>query len=86
MFNSKTISKLNRFANNIANELKRGLACGDIRPHGFGDKKAEVKKFISMYKNELGHRFGINVSNILKTTKQLNFVVGSIAYKLKNVA
>ena len=48
MFNSKTISKLNRFANDIANELKRGLACGDIRPHGYDDKKAEVKKFISI--------------------------------------
>ena len=87
-FNSKTMSKLNRFVNNVASELERGIKCGEIRAHGFGDKKTEVKKFISLYKSLLGERFSINVSNILKTPKQLNFVVGSIAYRLRkaNVA
>lgn len=87
-FNPSTIAKLNRLSANIANELIDGIRIGHIRQHGFGDQKKEIRKFVSMYSKMLSDRFGANVPNILKTPKQLNFLVGSIAYRLRkaNVA
>lgn len=86
MFNSKTIGKLNRFSHAIAKQLEYGLKHGFIGKSTNGDGKAEVREFLRKYVKELSNDHHINVSNILKTSKQLNFVVGSIAYKLRNVA
>ena len=86
MFNSKTLSKLNRFSYAIAKQIEHGLKCGFIGKSTNGDCKAEVREFLRKYSKELSRDHHINVSNILKTSKQLKFVVGSIAYKLRDVA
>ena len=86
-FNSKTMSKLNRFANNVAKQISFGIKNGLI---GSSNKSvdAELKEFMRKYVNELSRDHQIKVSNILKTPKQLKFVCGSIAYRLRkaNVA
>ena len=86
MFNSKTLSKLNRFSHAIAKQIEHGLKHGFIGKSTNGDCKAEVREFLRKYSKELSRDHHINVSNILKTSKQLKFVVGSIAYKLHDVA
>ena len=86
MFNSKTLSKLNRFSHAIAKQIEHGLKHCFIGKSTNGDCKAEVREFLRKYSKELSRAHRINVSNILKTSKQLNFVVGSIAYKLRDVA
>ena len=80
-FNSKTMSKLNRFSHNIAKQINFGLTHGLIGSSG-KDKREEVREFISKYKNELSRDWNIKVSNILKTPKQLKFVCGLVASKL----
>ena len=80
-FNSKTMSKLNRFSTRVAKQLSFGLKNGLIGSNN-KDSKSEVKEFLRIYVKELSADHQINVSNILKTPKQLKFVVGSIAYRL----
>lgn len=86
MFNSKTLSKLNRFSHAIAKQIEHGRKHGFIGKSTDGDCKVEVREFLRKYSKELSRDHHINVSNILKTSKQLKFVVGSIAYKLRDVA
>ena len=86
MFNSKTLSKLNRFSHATAKQIEHGLKRGFIGKSTNGDCKAEVREFLRKYVKELSRDHRTNVSNILKTPKQLKFVVGSIAYKLRDVA
>lgn len=86
MFNSKTLSKLNRFSHAIAKQIEHGRKHGFIGKSTNGDCKAEVRELLRKYSKELSRDHRNNVSNILKTSKQLKFVVGSIAYKLRDVA
>ena len=80
-FNSKTMSKLNRFSNSVANQLDFGLKHGLIGSSN-KDQHSEIREFLRRYKSELSRDYNVNVSNILKTPKQLKFVVGLIGYTL----
>ena len=80
-FNSKTMSKLNRFSNSVANQLDFGLKHGLIGSSN-KDQHSEIREFLRKYKSELSRDYNVNVSNILKTPKQLKFVVGLIGYTL----
>ena len=80
-FNSKTMSKLNRFGNSVAKQLDFGLKHGLIGSSNM-DQHSEIREFLRKYKTELSRDYNVNVSNILKTPKQLKFVVGLIGYTL----
>ena len=80
-FNPKTTKNLiifsMRIAHQLASGLKSGLICSSNK-----DKNSEICEFLRKYKNELSRDHSIKVSNILKTPKQKNFVVGLIECKL----
>ena len=80
-FNSKTMSKLNRFGNSVAKRLDFGLK-HDLIGSSNMDQHSEIREFLRKYKTELSRDYNVNVSNILKTPKQLKFVVGLIGYTL----
>lgn len=80
-FNSKTMKNLVHFSHNIANQLDFGIKHGFIGSSNKG-QHSEIREFLRKYVNELSRDHHIKVSNILKTPKQLNFVVGLIGYKL----
>ena len=80
-FNSKTMSKLNRFGHSVANQLDFGLKHGLIGSSNM-DQHSEIREFLRRYKSELSRDYNVNVSNILKTPKQKDFVVSLIECKL----
>ena len=80
-FNPKTLTNLVLFSHLLANQLAFGLKNGLIG-HSNKDKNSEIREFLRKYKSELSRDYNVNVSNILKTPKQLKFVVGLIGYTL----
>ena len=80
-FNSKTMSKLNRFGHSVANQLDFGLKHGLIGSSNM-DQHSEIREFLRRYKTELSRDYNVNVSNILKTPKQLNYVTSAVECEL----
>ena len=80
-FNPKTTKNLIRFSMGVTHQLDDGIKRGLIGSSN-KDKHSEICEFLRKYKNELSHDYNVNVSNILKTPKQLKFVVGLIGYTL----
>ena len=80
-FNPKTTKNLIHFGVNVAYQIASGLKSGLIGSSN-KDKKSEICEFLRKYKTELSRDYNVNVSNILKTPKQKDFVVGLIECKL----
>ena len=80
-FNPKTTKNLIRFSMGVAHQLDDGIKSGLIGSSN-KDKKSEICEFLRKYKTELSRDYNVNVSNILKTPKQKDFVVGLIECKL----
>ena len=80
-FNPKTLTNLVLFSHRLANQLAFGLKHGLIG-HSNKDKNSEIREFLRKYKTELSRDHRINVSNILKTPKQLNYVTGAVECEL----
>ena len=80
-FNPKTTKNLIRFSMGVAHQLDDGIKRGLIGSQN-KDKHSEICEFLRKYKNELSRDYNVNVSNILKTPKQKDFVVSLIECKL----
>ena len=80
-FNPKTLKNLIRFSMSVAHQLDSGIKRGLIGSSN-KDKNSEICEFLRKYTNELSRDHRINVSNILKTPKQLNYVTSAVECEL----